>query len=99
MTGVQSENGRYWLFNKVSALWYWKVTAIKNIKNKPDYEIHILDSIEKEGFFFSLLCITFLNKNWAEAYSELPPEVTGSFAIDFEETSIYVEAELPLEQK
>jgi len=40
-----------------------------------------------------------LNKNWTEAYSELPGKVTGSFTIYFAETSISVEADLPLEQK
>lgn len=54
---------------------------------------------KKRIFFFSLFCIPFLNKNWTAAYSELPGEVTGSFAIYFEETSTTVEAELPVEQK
>lgn len=51
----------------------------------------------KKIFFF--LIIPFLNKNWTEAYNELPGNVTGSFAIYCEETSINMEAELPLEQK
>jgi len=32
MTGVQSENGRYWVLITASASWYWKVRSIKACK-------------------------------------------------------------------